>query len=103
MTKCIICEQRPSRKGGYCANCASKIEAANRRRNDNKPAYFLTYQGHVVGLFRNGKETLIAKLLMRSAEHLPKRNTIDLNHYCEGYSREQIKRFKACVLHLAHA
>ena len=65
--------------------------------------HFLTYHGNVVGLYPNGGKTLKPRLLGRSAEHLPKGKTIDLNVYCQGYSREVIKRFKACVLQLAQA
>ena len=103
MTKCVICEQRPQRKGGYCAHCASRLEAERKAKANGKPKYYLTYRGHVVGLFSNGDGTLKARLLTRSADKLPKRNTIDLNRYCEGYSRQKIKDFKACVLKLANA
>ena len=103
MVKCIICEQRPEREDGLCAHCASKLHAERKAKANGKPRYYLTYQGDVVGLFTNGNGTLKARLLKRSADKLPKRNTIDLNRYCYGYSRQQIKGFKACVLQLANA
>jgi len=68
-----------------------------------KPRHFLTYRGHVVGLFPNGGKTLKAQLLKRSPKGLPKRRTLDLNIYCEGFTRETIKSFKACILQLTHA
>jgi hypothetical protein len=103
MTKCIICGERPVHQNGCCNNCDSKIEADKRGREAEKPAYFLTYRGYVVGLFRNGDGKLKPRLLRRNPEHLPKQNTIDLNHYCTGYTREKIKSFKACVLSLSQA
>lgn len=101
--KCIICLRRPAKGNGYCANCASQIEAEKRRKQADEPVKFLTYRGHVVGLYRNGNGRLTPKLLKRSPENLPKTKTLDLNTYIEGFTREEIKRFKACVLQLAHA
>lgn len=103
MTKCIICEQRPAHQGAYCVNCASKLEATNRRRQADKPVKFLTYRGSVVGLCSNGNGKLRAKLLRRNPKNLPKTRTLDLNRYCEGFTRNKIKAFKACVLQLANA
>jgi len=102
MTKCVICGQRPANgHEGRCVQCHSKIVAMGKR--PVQPQYFLTYRGSVVGLYPNGDKTLKPRLLNRSVEHLPKGKTINLDHYCVGYSREVIKRFKACVLQLAHA
>ena len=99
--KCVICNRRPARtEKGYCANCNSKIEAETKHKAVEQPQKFLTYQGIVVGLFPNGNHKLVAKLLRRSAEGLPKDRTLDLNRYCEGYSRKVIKSFKACCLKL---
>lgn len=101
--KCTICNQRPARGGAYCANCASRMESQKRRGNGNKPVKFLTYHSHVVGLYPNGGKTLVAKLLKRSPEGLPKGKTLNLNTYLEGFTRDQIKAFKACILKLATA
>ena len=103
MTKCVICEKRPANGGGFCAPCGNRIESGRKAKAKNEPRYFLTYRGNVVGLFPNGERKLRARLLSRSVERLPKGKTVNLDHYCEGYSREVIKRFKACVLQLAHA
>ena len=103
MTKCIICERHPAREGGYCVNCASKVKSERKRNQTVKPAHFLTYRGHVVGLFPDGKGKLKARLLRCNADKLPKYKTIDLNHYCEGFTRERIKEFKRCILQLANA
>jgi len=101
--KCVICEQRPAKGDGHCIQCAGKIAKMRKASATVQPQHFLTYRGHVVGLYPNGDKTLKPRLLGRSAEHLPKRKTLDLNRYCEGFSRETIKRFKACVLQLAQA
>ncbi|MBU1067011.1 hypothetical protein KKE60_04460 [Patescibacteria group bacterium] len=103
MTKCVICEQRPANGGGFCVQCGNRIDAERKAKAKNEPRYFLTYRGEVVGLFPNGGKVLRARLLRRSAEKLPKGKTVNLDHYCVGYSRDIIKRFKSCVLHLSHA
>ena len=101
--KCVICERRPARNGAFCVNCATKIVAETRRKANGKPSSFLTYRGHVVGLFPNGGGTVKAQLLQRSADNLPKSKVINLNIWCEGFDRETIKRFKRTVLTLANA
>jgi len=98
-TRCIICEQRPATVNGRCHPCSDKIASMSKRKT--QPLYFLTYRGTVVGLYLTGEDTLKPRLLSRSDEHLPKGKTVDLNHYCTGYSREVIKRFKRAVLSLA--
>lgn len=103
MTKCVICDRRPAKGNGNCTSCDSKIEAHKRRRKPEQPQTYLTYKGHVVGLFSDGNGMLDAKLLNRNSKNLPKTKTLNLNRYCEGYTREQIKSFKACVLQLANA
>lgn len=107
MTKCVICGARRVRVPGRCHVCQDQIDADKRRAKTVQPEHFLTYRGTVVGLFPNGKENgekrLVARLLKRDPDKLPKARTIDLNHWCDGFTREQIKRFKACVLKLAHA
>ena len=106
MTKCLICEQRPARVNGMCHNCHTRINSDTQKRNgnDTKPTYYLTYKGHVVGLYPGKGGMLHARLEpQKTAERLPKKMTIDLNGYCEGYDRDTIKRFKRCVLQVAHA
>ena len=102
MTKCVICERRPAIREGFCGICADKINSEQSHRQTVQALHFLTYQGHVVGLFPVGGGELRPRLLRRKVELLPKRKTLDLNHYCDGFERVKIKAFKACVLHLAH-
>lgn len=100
---CAICGKRPATKDGYCHNCNSKLEAEKRRKKPEVPKHYLTYRGHVVGLFPDDNGMLKARLLKRKPENLPKSKTINLNKYCQGYAREQIKAFKRCVLEFANA
>jgi len=101
--KCVICGRRPSRQGAYCQICADKLDSQKRRNGNGEPKHYLTYKGHVVGLYPNGDGQLVPRLLGRNPDKLPKSKTINLNTYCEGFDRGQIKRFKACVLSLASA
>lgn len=98
---CIICEQRPANGDGFCHNCDAKLQSQRKRKNTDKPKHFLTYRGHVVGLFNTGEGMLKARLLNRNPDKLPKKITLNLNHYCDGFTRAQIKEFKACVLRLS--
>lgn len=103
MTRCLICERRPAKQDGFCPTCASKVDKLRRVNGKAQPKYYLTYKGIVVGLFPDGGGALRAELLKRNPAILPKTKTFDLNRYCQGFTREQIKRFKACCLQLAHA
>lgn len=103
MRKCVICDRRPAKEGAFCANCNSHIEAERNARQADKPVKFLTYRGHVVGMYPNGNGKLIARLLKRSPKYLPKSRTLDLNTYLHGFTRDKIKAFKRTVLSLANA
>ena len=100
---CLICEHRPANGKGFCHNCDSKLESQRKRKNGDKPKHFLTYRGHVVGLFHDSTGMLKARLLKRNPDNLPKRKTLDLNRYCEGFTRAKLQEFKAGVLRLASA
>jgi hypothetical protein len=99
--KCLICEYRPARIGVYCHNCARAIETERRRRKPEIPVKYLTYRGFVVGLYPNRHGTLSPRLLRCESSKLPKSKTLNLDIYLPGFTREQIKRFKRCVLKLA--
>ena len=94
--KCLICETRPQKRGAYCGACAAKIAAETEASRDRKveARYFLTYQCIVVGLYANGDETYRARLERVDAETLPKGRTLNVNTYLDGYTREQVKKFK---------
>lgn len=100
---CVICDKRPAAEQGKCANCNSKIDSIKRKAGSPQPFKFLTYKGIVVGLYLNGKDTLTPKLLNRSPKYLPKGKTLDLNRYCQGFTREKIKEFKKVCLQLANS
>ena len=101
MTKCVICEKRPSRNGnGYCAPCDSKIAKIKRNNRSPKPTKFLVYRGNVVGLVPSGNGMLKGVKANINPLRLPKSRTLFLDKYCDGFERSQIKAFKAAVLKL---
>ena len=98
---CALCNHRPKANGGrYCSNCQAKLDKEKRLRQPEKPVKFATYHGHVVGFYRHDG-VLVPRLLRRKPEGLPKGKTLDLNHYIEGFTREQVKNLKSAVLQLA--
>ncbi len=97
---CAICNHRPKANGGrYCSNCQAKLDKENRLRQPEKPVKFATYRGHVVGFYRR-HGVLVPRLLRRKPEGLPRGKTLDLNHYIEGFTREQAKNLKSAILQL---
>ena len=104
MSKCVICDVRPvnGNPEGMCAHCFAKVERERQLRRPQKPFRYVTYQGHVVGMFRNQGGTLSPRLLGIAPKRLPKSITLDLNRYLDGFSRDQIKKMKKCVQQLVH-
>lgn len=101
---CVICDRHPAvNGGGICHNCGAKITAAKKKRQVEEPVKYATYRGIVVGFYRNGGGTLVPRLLHRKPENLPKYMTLDLNTYIVGFTREQVKKLKSCILQLASA
>lgn len=100
-TKCVVCGVRPMTVKGRCKTCHDQIMAATNRRKPEKPDKYLTYRGIVVGLFKSQTGKLRGRLLRISDTRLPKYKTINLNEYCDGFDRSQIKSFKAACLQLA--
>jgi len=104
MTHCVICNKRPTNNpSGRCSPCENKIKAATEKLRPVKPEKYVTYRGHVVGMYRVDKGKLHPRLLSVRPERLPVTKTINLDMFCDGYDRAIIKRLKACVLSLAHA
>jgi hypothetical protein len=98
---CSICNRRPRVSGSrYCSNCQAKIDREKRLRRAEKPVKFATYRGYVVGFYRHDG-VLTPRLLRRKPEGLPRGKTLDLNHYIEGFTREQVKNLKSAILQLA--
>ena len=98
---CAICNHRPKANGSrYCTNCQAKMDKEKRLHQVEKPVKFATYRGHVVGFYRRDG-VLVPRLLRRKPEGLPKGKTFDLNHYIEGFTREQVKKLKSAILQLA--
>lgn len=100
---CVVCDNRPAVNGAVCHNCGAKIEAEKGKRKAEKPFRFATYRGHVVGFYPNGGGKLVPQLLRRKPENLPKNNTLNLNTYIEGMTRDQVKKIKSAILTLANA
>mgnify|MGYP001138718307 CR=1 FL=1 len=102
--KCHICGVRPATtEQGYCHNCQSQLDADRRSRRPAKPFRYVTYRGITVGLHRhksNG-DTFKAEFITKDPEKLPKSRMINLDTYCTGFTREQIKKLKRLCLSFA--
>lgn len=92
--KCLICGVRPSNGGSYCSQCTSAIEAEKRRNAKPRPFRYVTWKGDTLEFRANGKGTFIATPIKRDPDTLPKKLLINLNEYCEGFTREQVKKLK---------
>jgi len=102
--KCLACGVRPAIRGCFCANCQQKMEADKASRAPEKPWLYAGYRGDILGFFRNGQGVSTPRLLGITAKWkdgtgwiypVPKSRLINLDTYCPGFSREQIKKLKS--------
>ena len=106
MTKCPICNRKHKNSGFHCRTCQVALDKdktqLRKRQNPNGNAVkFAYYQGHVIGFFRKNSH-LVARYIGMSLSSVPKGKLINLDEYCPGYDRSQIKNLKATVLRLSH-
>ena len=102
LRKCLICD-RAIRKGCYCQECGrqlAKDRAEIKARRQPNAYKYIVYHGHVVGMFRR-KGSLHPSYIGMSTCNIPKGKLIDLDTYCPGYTRAQIKKLKTTVLRLS--
>ena len=99
--KCIICQERPVQKGqaaGYCKQCADQIAARSVRAPKVEVEKYLHYRGKVAAVIythsEHGVRIFKVVQVFKSLDTLPKAKVINLDMYCEGYDRQQIKKFK---------
>lgn len=102
--KCVICGRKTKSDAAYCQQHQRQLDKARqeeRRRKQPKAVKYACYRGHIIGFFKNGGGKLIASYVGMSTSGIPKGKLINLDEYCEGYTREQIKKLKATVLALS--
>ena len=101
--KCHICGVRPaSTDQGFCHDCQNSIDAERRRKREARKAdKYVTYRGVTLALHKNGKDEYKVEFITRNTDKLPKSRLINLDVYCPGYTREQIKKLKKLCLSFA--
>ena len=100
--KCLICGVRPaSTDKGFCKNCQAQIEAEKRHRRTPAPWRYVTYREVTVAFHRNGGSRLSPEITKRDPAGLPQKRLIDLNTYCPGFTRQQVKKLKRLCLSFA--
>jgi len=101
--KCLICGVRPATTElGFCHNCQASIDAEKRRKRQARKAdKYVTYRGVTIALRKNGEDKYKAAFSTLNPERIPKSRLINLDIYCPGYTREQIKKLKRLCLSFA--
>jgi len=100
--KCQICGLRPaSMERGFCKNCYAKLEAEKRRKRTPAPFRYVTYRGVTVAFHKNGGDRLSPEIVKRDPENLPQKRLINLDQYCPGFTRDQVKKLKRLCLSFA--
>jgi len=101
--KCHICSVRPaSTEQGYCHNCQSQLDADRRRKRPRKPFKYVTYRGVTIALHKDSKDDKFKpEFITRDPEKLPRSKLINLDVYCPGFTRDQVKKLKRLCLRFA--
>ncbi len=93
----------------YCNQCNARIQGENSERDKRKeiPRYYLHYHGILIGLYPTGEFEdrqlhYRAKRESLDLESVPKSRVINIDEYQHGYTRDQIKKFKAACLSLGN-
>jgi len=73
----------------------------DKHRRQLKAFRYVSYHGHVVGFYHNGNGTFVPSYYGMSTAKIPKGKLLDLDNYCPGFTREQVKKLKATVLSLS--
>ena len=99
--KCLICGVRPSNGSSYCKHCEAQMEAEKRRKQKPRPFRYVTYKG-VTFEFRGGKNgRFTPHYISRNPDTLPQKLLINLDRYCPGFTRDQVKKLKRLCLSFA--
>jgi hypothetical protein len=104
--KCLICEYRPAQDGSpYCHNCKQKIVAETASQQRETPEKYLYYRGNWVGMYRVSSDTLKPQYLgyapIEKKPKYPLNRTLNLDGYLVGFTRDQIRKLKRCILQLS--
>lgn len=100
--KCLICGVRPAVERGFCHNCLTSMDAERRhKRQARKADKYVTYRGVTVALRSNGDGEYKASFSTLNPERIAKKRLINLDGYCPGYDRGQIKKLKRLCLSFA--
>lgn len=100
--KCLICNRGTKPNAPYCQEHQRELD--RQRAEEKKKAdvvKYVTYRGHVVAFYKNGGDSLRASYHGMTTNGIPKGKIINLDVWCEGFTREEIKRLKAVVLRLS--
>lgn len=100
--KCLICGLRPaSGEHGFCHNCQAQIEADKHRKQQPKPFRYVTYRGVTIAFYNGNGDKLTPQVITRDPDKLPQQLLINLDNYCPGFTREQVKKLKRLCLSFA--
>ncbi len=120
---CSICGNAPAKRGSlHCHQCDKDIKTMKRERRDRagwwRGAFrYAVWQDYGVAYFQKGRQLtdgIEAKALPRTAlarkknskgevigyRSLPASKLIDLDHYCQGFDRQQVANIKRTIKRL---
>lgn len=96
MTPCLCCN-RPRTSDRFCQTHQAMVNAEKERRSTVKPKieYYAHHQGNAVGFVRQPDGKLRAvKIPMSKIPKKEGEKVINLNVWCEGFTKERIEALK---------
>jgi len=111
MSRCAICARpyrlRSNGSNGYCQQCKRLVEREQSRCQQHKARRswrfrlykVIRHKGRLVGFYEKPGQPdhLEPRAVTVSVRSVPKCLLIDLDTYCPGFNREQVKRMKRVV------
>ena len=105
MGDCTICGRGQRARDRFCQRCTRNLErerTAEKRRKAHQGWQYklwkaIHWKGYLVGLYENGGSCLNAQALTVAVGRVPKSMLVDLDKYCPGYDRQQVKKMKRAV------
>lgn len=102
--KCLMCSKTRAKGSMFCRYHSKLVEPPKKLPSIYTQAFkFAKYQGNIVAFLPQEDGSFRPSYVGMNASKVPKSKLIDLDTYCPGYTRQQVKKIKNCILAMTSA
>ena len=100
--KCLLCPKTRAKESRYCKYHTKILQNARKRKADPfADAFrFAKYRQNIVAFMPQQDGTFRATYVGMNVNSVPKSKLIDLDVFCPGFTRPQVKKIKTAILAL---